>query len=282
MPWIIIKHPIIWGYAIDVHQIIPPEAPPIGPPPGTPQPAWPWLMPHHIPVAGEFLSGKFTDGSEVGEGLGICLWQHDWGLLQVHIPASVVPANPWIGVILIGSTLKLQLPSSGSQMKATGGVLAPAGSAVAPAPAFPCGFIFCQSCWDISGWSFVAPTGQHISAPSTVFLDVKVGDIVAGVAAMLGDAARGMAASAVGNAVTAGITSKLVNAIMSNVVSAVVQLGWSAVSAGLQAAGVNTDPTTGIGGAAAWVLTHELTGSTPFDVLANSVQGKGSSVAGPD
>lgn len=189
MKWIPIKHPIIIGFAIDMHQVVPPNWPPMGK-----IPMWPHVMPHHIPP-GEMIWGKWTDASSVAQNLGVCLWQHDWGMGQIHI---TVPVNPWLALIPLGSTLKLQLPSSSQKLKATGGAVA-MGDEVPPAPAFPIGMIVCQSCWDRSGFGFVLPTGVHISAVSNVFLDVRLGDVVAGVFAMGSDALSNLAGSYFGN-----------------------------------------------------------------------------------
>jgi hypothetical protein len=192
MKWIAIKHPITWAFEISCHQVLVPQVPPIPPmpPSGTPKPAWPHAVPHHIPP-GEMVWGKWTDASSVAQNMGVCLWQHDWGLGQVHI---TVPVSPALALILLGSTLKLQLPSSSQKLKATGGAVAK-GDDVPPAPAFPCGVIVAQGCHDISGKGFTLPTAVHISPVCTVFLDVKTGDIWAGVCATAADALNNLAAS---------------------------------------------------------------------------------------
>jgi hypothetical protein len=189
MKWIPIKHPILIGVALDRHQVVTPSLP-LGPP----IPSHPHVMPHHIPP-GELIWGKWTDASSVAQGFGVCLWQHDWGMGQIHV---TVPVSAWLAMIPLGSTLKLQLPSSSQKLRATGGAVA-MGDECPPAPALPSGFIVCQSCWDIGGFGFVAPTGMHFSPVANVFLDVRLGDVLAGVFAMGSDALSNLAGSYFGN-----------------------------------------------------------------------------------
>ena len=171
-----------------MHQNIPPQIPPFPPPPGVPQIMWPSVMIHHIPNM-EFIFGKWTDASMVAEGMGCCLWQHDWGLALIHVS---VPFNPQMSVCLTGSCLKLQLPASTDHQKATGGAIH-AGEEAPHAACFSSGFIIAQSCWDRGGFPFVAPTGFHFSSPSTVLVDVKTGDIAAAVLGFIGDLLATMA-----------------------------------------------------------------------------------------
>ena len=285
MSFIAIMHPIMFTQAADCHQQMPPEAPPIGPPPGLPQPAWPYYG-AYLPWVGEALTGKFTDGSELCHGFGICLWQHDWGMLQPHI---AVPVNMWMGIMLPGTTRKLQLPAGLVEMKQTGGLLAPPGGSSKAAPSFPCGIMVCQSCWDISGWSFCVPTGMVFCMPNMVMLGVTLGDIFAGVCAMIADSLRGLAGSAVGNAATAGIANKLLGNLVGNLIGTALQTAWSAAQGPGAAAvpsiapyvtpGDVTQATPGQLVVNALVATTPigmaLTGLTPFDFAASTLAGKG-------
>lgn len=188
MKWIAVKHPIVYAMAIDGHQITAPNFPTM-----SPAPTWPHFMLHHIPY-GEYITGVWTDASSMAQNLGVCLWQHDWGIGQIHV---AVPVCWWLPMIPLGSTLKLQLPSSSQKLRVTGGAVA-AGSEAPPAPAFPNGFIICQSCWDRGGFSFVLPTGAHFSTVCNVFLDVRLGDIFAAVLSMASNALASMAGSRFG------------------------------------------------------------------------------------
>ncbi len=193
MSWIVVKHPIIVAQALDGHQVLAPNLPPIPPPIGAPIPTWPYFVPHHIPGA-HLIWGKWTDQSASGEGQGMCLWQHDWGIGQIHI---TVPTSAAALLILLGSCLKLQLPCSSVQERATGGSLA-AGDVSKAAAALPCGFIVAQSCWDAAGLGFVLPTGLHFSSPSSISCSVRLGDIGAAAFAMGADAMTQLSSSMFG------------------------------------------------------------------------------------
>jgi len=279
---IIIKHPIVFSEAIDCHQIIAPQAPPIGPPPGVTTPAWPWLG-LFIPVPGELLTGKFTDGSEQGDYYGICLWQHDWGILQLH---DTFPASLSMVLIPLGSTRKLQFPAGLVQMKATGGALAPPGSSSATAPAWPCGIMVCQSCHDIAGYSFCAPTGVVFCVPTMILVGFTLGDLAAGVCAMIGDSLRALGTSALGNAI---FPSNFLGGLAGALMGTAIQTAWSGIQAGVTAWAPGIAPYLTPGDAsqrtAAQIAVNTListtplgmalTGQTPFDFAASSLAGKG-------
>lgn len=189
MPWIPVKHPIIWAFSTEAHQVQGGVVPP-GPPTA---PLFPYFIPRHQPFS-EKVFGKWTDASSMGDGMGICLWQHDWGPPQVHVSTP----NVHLAVVPFGATLKLQLPASTTLERATGGLMH-AGTSAPVAAATSVGYIVCQTCWDRNGSPFIAPTGHHISAPSTIQVDVRLGDIFAAVLGMASDLLATKAGAMFGN-----------------------------------------------------------------------------------
>jgi hypothetical protein len=260
--WIIIRHPIMFSIATDIHQIFPPAVPPTPPK----APAWPYVA-TYLPIVGELVLGKYTDGVEFGQFMGICLWQHDWGFLQPH---ATVPVNAWMALLLPGTNRKVQFPAGKVEMQQTGGALAPPGKSSKAAPALPIGLMICQSCQDIEGYAFVLPKGIIFCLPSTVLLGVTVGDLLAFFLAMLGDALRNLALSALGNKL---LPSSIGGNTASGLIALAAQLGWAYGSGQVDAPGPNAS-------ALDWVGYFLQTGQTPADTGAAAVAGTGEPIEG--
>ncbi len=284
MPWIVVKHPIIWAFSTDGHQVQG------GVPPLPTAPIFPAGVVHHIPGP-HYVFGKWTDQGIVAEGMGECLWQHDWGLGQLHIGWP----GAHLGIIPLGSCLKLQLPASTNPERATGGAIH-GGSRAPVAAATSVGYILCQSCWDKSGFPFVLPTGHHISSPSTVVVDVKLGDIFAAVFAIAADALATMAGgkfgSRFGGAGSAGasIASALLGAaVRTKALTAIPLFVYSVLQSGAAIPGAGTITNVALReGARQGQLGRQglasfglIIGSLACDKLSESVQGGGSSVPAP-
>ena len=173
---------------IDFHGLLPPTAPP--PNPAAPIPTYAMAHVHASLAGGWFLTGKYTLSTSKTDGHGEILWQYDHGFLGIHTPVPP-QASPSIVFLLLGSSSKFWMPSSQIQHTPDGGLLALANrsSPVAVAVSLPVFMISVQNCQDIgAAFSFVAPTGFSFQNMSTRYVNFTVGDFLAGLFGMIGDA----------------------------------------------------------------------------------------------
>ena len=84
-------------------------------------------------------------------------------------------------------------------------------------PAF---FIQQQTCQDLAGWGFVAPFGLSFQLVSTRWVGFTLGDFLAGMIGMAGDALGNLVLSGAGNAM--GIPSTVGGAVAGAVINNVV------------------------------------------------------------
>jgi hypothetical protein len=214
----IAKFPPIGGLAQDMHAALPPSIPP--PPPAPPNPApVPAFWVHMIatPISGQFVTGKYTSASVATEAMGDVIWGHDWGPLQIHLPLPPILATPAMGVLPIASQSKYFLPAFSVKEPVDGAV---AGGATPVAISLPCFFIQQQTCQDAAGWGFVAPFGICFQMVSVRWVGFTLGDLLAGLIGMAGDALGNLVLSGFGNAM--GVPSTVGGAVFGAVCNNIV------------------------------------------------------------
>lgn len=204
------KFPPIQGLAMDVHSVMPPSMPPVPPSPVNPVviPSAPWIHQIVTPISGFFYTGKYTSTSVATEGMGDMIWQHDWGPLQPHYPMPPVLSSPGMIALPLASQAKFFLPAFSVKEPVNGAV---AGGATPVAIVLPIYMMQVQTCQDIAGWGFVAPTGISFELVSARWVGFTLGDLLAGMIGMAGDALSNLALSGLGNLV--GLPSNLVGGI---------------------------------------------------------------------
>lgn len=206
----IAKFPPLFGFGQDFHQVMPPSVPP--PPPAPPNPvAIPTALWFHqiiTPISGHFYTGKYTSSSVATEGMGDVIWGHDWGPLQLHVPLPPILATPSLALLPLASQSKFFLPAFSVKEPVNGAV---AGGATPVAISTPAFFIQQQTCQDLAGWGFVAPFGLSFQLVSTRWVGFTLGDFLAGMIGMAGDALGNLVLSGAGNAM--GIPSTVGGAV---------------------------------------------------------------------
>lgn len=205
----ITKYPPLQGRSVDLHKALPPSVPP--PPPSPPNPApvpgAAWAVVITNPLMGLILTGKWSMASVVTEGLGDVLQGHDWGPLQIHIPMAMpVITSPSQGVLPLTSSTKYFLPSFSIQEKVDGTF---PGGGTPVAISFPVFMIQTQNCQDY----FPSLLSVCFQLVSTRWVGFTLGDALAGVICVAGDALAQNVGSLFGGSVFPGDT---VNAAVGN------------------------------------------------------------------
>jgi len=204
------KFPPIQGIAYDIHSVLPPSQPPVPPSPVNPVliPSAPWIHQIGVPVSGFFYTGKYTSAKVATEGLGDMIWQHDWGPLQPHFPLPPVLATPGMIALPLASQAKFFLPAFSTKEPVEGAVAADKSPVAICLPIF---MMQVQTCQDIAGWGFVAPMGISFEAVSARWVGFTLGDLLAGLIGMAGDALSNLALSGFGNLI--GLPTTLLGGI---------------------------------------------------------------------
>lgn len=215
------KYPPIGGIAQDLHQVMPPSVPPPPPAPPNPLPVpnAPWVHMIATPTMGAVYTGKWTAASVASEGMGNLIWGHDWGPMQVHLPLPPILATPSIGLLMLTSQSKYFLPAFSVKEPVDGVVPGGKTPVAISTPAF---FIQQQTCQDIGGWGFVAPFGISFQMVSTHCVGFTLGDLLAGMIGMAGDALGNLVLSGAGNAM--GIPSTVGGAVAGAAINHAVTL----------------------------------------------------------
>lgn len=232
------KFPPIQGIALDMHSVIPPSMPPVPPSPVNPVviPVAQWVHQIGVPISGIFYTGKYTSSSVATEGLGDMIWQHDWGPLQPHYPLPPVLSSPGMIALPLASQAKFFLPAFSVKEPVDGAIK---GDASPVAICLPIFLMQVQTCQDISGWGFVAPMGISFEMVSTRWVGFTLGDLLAGLIGMAGDALSNLALSGFGNLL--GLPSNLAGGIGGAAINAAATgLGmWTGTMSQGAQAGVN-------------------------------------------
>jgi len=244
----ITKFPPIISVALDMHgakvAVTPVNPPPLPPVPDLPVVAW--VHTASVPVSAFFLTGKYTR-TTANEFMGAILWQHDWGPLQPHfpIPAAVV-ATLTIALLPLASQAKFFLPAFAVQELCEGAI---AGGATPVAVCLPAFCMQVQTCQDISGMGFSAPTGMAMVIPSVRWVNFTIGDLFAGLIAMGTDCVTGLICSGAGNALDlpSNLAGDVAGAMIGNVLTGIQALQGTlsdAGQAGTSVAAAATFPTS--------------------------------------
>jgi hypothetical protein len=250
------KFPPIQGIAYDFHSVTPPSVPP--PPPAPPNPApipsAPWIHQIGVPLSGIFYTGKYTSARVATEGLGDLIWQHDWGPLQPHYPLPPILATPGMIALPLASQAKFFLPAFSVKEPVEGAV---AGDASPVAICLPIFMMQVQTCQDIGGWGFVAPMGISFEAVSVRWVGFTLGDLLAGLIGMAGDALSNLCLSGFGNLI--GLPSNLMGGIAGAGINAAATLFgmWTGSMGALGQVGMNvgvaaTVPVFGVACLVSW------------------------------
>ena len=213
MTFRIAKNPPLSGIGYDVHSALP-----VPPPAPAPMPSAPWLITPVNPAMEQVLTGKFTRVI-TSEAMGDLLWGSDRGPLQPHVClAGPYAATPTTAILPIASQAKFWLPGFAVKEPQQGAI---PGGASPVAVCFPAFMMFVQSCQDISGWGFVAPTSMLFVIPSVRWINVTMADFAAGLVAMGTDVVSNLIVSGFGNFIglPSNVGGGVAGAMMNNAVT---------------------------------------------------------------